>query len=77
MVPVLNGVLERQFWLHAAKLSSAIHTLLSMSVSIDDLPATHKLLQEFVQDMNSLYGLVKHRMYFQMHCLLSLEDFVF
>ena len=44
MVPVLDNFLGRQYWLHASRLASVMHTLLSSSVSVEDLLSIHILL---------------------------------
>ena len=44
MVPVLENILGRQYWLHAARLASVMHTLLSSSVSVEDIPSIQILL---------------------------------
>ncbi|XP_062511672.1 uncharacterized protein LOC134187542 isoform X2 [Corticium candelabrum] len=74
MVPVLADVLDQQYWIHAFCLASALHSLLSSSITADDLLVIDQSLNQFVTDMKLHYGLEYCSM--NVHLLTHLVDHV-
>ena len=60
MVPILADILDQQYWIHAFHLASALHSLLSSSINVDDLPVVSKALDQFATDVKTLYGMYTH-----------------
>ena len=56
MVPILADILDQQYWIHAFHLASALHSLLSSSINVGDLPVVSKALDQFATDVKTLYG---------------------
>ena len=55
-IPVMNGILPDQYYVHAFLLVKSLRLLLSCSISEADMQLTETLLHKFCSGMETLYG---------------------
>lgn len=74
LFPVLQGILQKEYFNHLLLLSSAIYILSQEKISKEELKIADEKLKKFVFDYEVLYG--KSNMTMNVHCLVHLVECV-